>query len=186
MVRVAYVVVLLGLLAVPAAAAPSGDLVIVASGKFDQRHLGPYFYGRELNRSRSYPAAVAAFGAPSSRGTDVPGSNLCTVRWRRVGLDIGFASEPGACRPRILKRGAWYGSSVHSRRWVTARGLRVGDSVQRLRALYPKARSYDRPPAEPYWSLVREAGEFGTVHALTAVVWDGRIVSFEIPANYVY
>jgi hypothetical protein len=58
--------------------------------------------------------------------------------------------------------------------------------VQRLRALYPKARYYDRPPAEPFWSLLRETGEFGTVHALTAVVWDGRIVSFEIPANYVY
>lgn len=184
--RVALLFGIALVLGVAAASSRPTDFVIVAAGQDDQRRIGSYHYLRDFGRGRSYAAAVRTFGRPTSRGTDAPGSNLCTVRWRDLGVDVGFASRPGACRPGNLRDAAWYGASVHSRRWSTNRRLRIGDNVARLRRLYPRARFRDTPPVDPYWSLLRERGEFGVVDALTAIVWDGRVVSFEIPANYVY
>jgi hypothetical protein len=176
------------LLAIPAKAAPR-DFTIVAIGKDQERRIGSFHYLRDFGRGRSWSAAVRAFGRPTSRGSDVPGrSNICTVRWRHLGLDIGFASRPGACKEWNLRRAAWYGATVHSRTWRTAEGLRIGDSVARLKRLYPRAKFHDRPPAEPFWSLLREQGppELGILNVLTAVVWDGHVVSFGIPPNYIF
>jgi hypothetical protein len=130
------------------------EFEIVVTGPDSGRRIGLYHYGS----AGRYRAAVRAFGEPSSRGTDNPvQSNLCTVRWRRLGLDIGFAtSAPRPCRPTRRGQGAWYGSIVYTRQWHTEHGLRVGDRVARIRQLYPRAKFHDVPPRAPFWSLVRQ------------------------------
>jgi len=170
------------------AAGPSAldEFEIVVTGPDSGRRIGLYRYGS----AGSYRAAVQAFGEPSSRGTDNPiQSNLCTVRWRRLGLDIGFAtSAPRPCRPTRRGQGAWYGSTVYTRQWHTELGLRVGDRVARIRQLYPRARFRDVPPRPPFWSLVRERrpSPIGVTDILIAEVWGGLVVAIRVPPDYIY
>ena len=144
--------------------------------------LGPYRYF-----VGTYPAAVRAFGAPSSRRV-VAGtprlSNLCGVSWRALGLEMGFASRPYPCRESSLTHGAWYGASIRSPRWRTDRGLRVGDPAARVRMLYPRARHV----GSGYWLATkpdhidprrREA-------TLVAVVSRGRVTELRLPPGYTY
>jgi len=162
------------------------EFEIVVSGPDAGRRIGLYHYGA----SGSYASAVRVFGDPSSRGTDNPiESNLCTVRWRRLGLDVGFAtSAPRPCRLTRRGQGAWYGAIVYTRRWLTEKGLRVGDSEARLRRLYPRARFHDVPPRPPFWSLVRQRrpDPIGITDVLTAEVWGGVVVAIRVPPDYIY
>jgi len=152
---------------------------------FDDR-LGSYHYLASLREGRSYPAAIAAFGRPSSRGT-TRDSNLCTVRWAEIGLDIGFASNLAPCAAGSLRRGAWFGMVLHSRRWLVDKGLRVGDKEAKLRKLYPRSRLIDQPPGPPAYWLRTGIGESNTTTPLlTAELWDGRVVSITVEAGYIY
>lgn len=162
---------------------------IVVSGPDSRRRIGTYRYASSVGM-KGYTRAVAAFGRPSSRGTDNPlESNLCTVRWRRLGVDVVFVtSAPRPC-PRTRKgRGAWYGSRVYTRAWHTERGLRVGDRESRIRRLYPDAKFRDRPPNPPFWSLLRERHPYpiGLIDTLTAEVWGGYVVAIRIPPDYIF
>ena len=183
MSKVAVGIVLTLLLAVTAAAAPRNDYVLV----FDER-LGPYRYLEALQEGKSYPAAVDAFGPPSSRGTTFQ-SNLCTARWLDLGLEIGFASGFGPCARTRLARSVWHGMTLYSRRWRNETGLRIGDTALRLRRLYPRARFVDRPLGPPaYWLQqgVSEADERTPVPLLTAEIWAGRVVSITVHAGYIF
>lgn len=175
--------------AVLGAPAPN-DFVIVPTDPVSGKRvasvvrIGPYHY---LGPRGGYRGAVAAFGAPSSKGAGAAPTNTCTARWRGLGLDIVFASAIPGCAAGNVTRGAWYGMTVHSRRWRTDRGLGVGDSEARMRRLYPRARFRDRPPGAPYWSLVREnQDEFGYVDLLRAEVWNGLVTAIVVPAAYVF
>lgn len=164
----------------------STDFKIVVTGLDSGRRIGPYHYGS----AGDYASAVHAFGKPSSRGTDNPvQSNLCTVRWRLLGIDVAFAtSAPNPCGPTRHGQGAWYGATVHTRRWSTARGLRVGDAVTRLTRLYPRAAFHDVPPLPPHWTLVRQRrpDPIGITDVLVAEVWGGKVVAFRLPPDYIY
>jgi hypothetical protein len=55
---------------------------------------------------------------------------------------------------------------VTSDRWVTERGLRVGDSLDRVRQLYPELRRFtdlygDAPVYRNEWALVLEESDVG-------------------------
>jgi hypothetical protein len=164
--------------------------LIVATGKPSQRRLASYrYYHLGSAPVTSYEDAVGTFGKPSSRSTDdVKRSNLCTVRWSRLGLEMGFANAPpGTCRLSRLRTSAWYGATVYSRRWQTERGLRVGDSVARLRDLYPNARfSENAPPKPPSWGLVWEGEDEIAGYSLSANVWDGRVVAIVVAPGYIF
>jgi hypothetical protein len=163
--------------------------LIVATGNWKQRRLGSYHYYQSLKAGRSYRDAVKVFGMPSSRGTDYPGeSNLCRVRWQRLGLEMGYAhSSPNPCALKKVRAAAWYGATIYSRRWRTERGLRVGDSVARLRRLYPKARfSENAPPQPPSWGLVWEGEDETAGYSISADAWDGRITAIVVASGYIY
>jgi hypothetical protein len=168
----------------------NSDWLIVVTGKLNQRRLGSYrYYHLNPGPVTSYEDAVETFGRPSSRSTENPErSNLCTVRWRRLGLEMGFANAPpDPCRLARLGNAAWYGATVYSRRWQTERGLRVGDSVARLRDLYPNARfSENSPPHPPSWGLVWEGTDETAGYSLSANVWDGRVVAIVVSPGYIF
>lgn len=85
-------------------------------------------------------AAVRAFGQPTSRRG---GGEICRVRWNRFGLTIRFQNFGGfnSCGPRGLAQKAVV---TGEQPWRTAKGLRLGDGVVRIRRLYPNARQTRR------------------------------------------
>ena len=90
--------------------------------------------------------AVAAYGSPSALrrvGT------TCTGRWPGASLSLGFLSfEANPCASGIIVRAV-----ATDRRWRTNRGLRIGHSLARLRALYPRATAH----RDGWWLVTRHA-----------------------------
>lgn len=161
-----------------AVAVAGNTFVVVAGGPRIERRIGSFHFLRDLGR---YPAAVREFGRPSSRtaGTGRR-DNLCVVRWARLGLRMEFAATPaGPCSDSALGRSAWAGATLDAGPWRTDRGLRLGDSLDRLRRVYPQA-SYRTGPA-PAWLLLFVRGEVGTTVLLQAKVGGGRVTSLELP-----
>lgn len=152
-----------------------------------RERAGPYYYWRDRKVGRAYGQTVAAFDVPSARGKDAPTSNLCTVRWESIGLDVGFAGPVGNCADRDLRRGGWYGMRLWGRRWKTARGLRVGDPAWKIRQLYPQARYVSEPPKPGEWVLITESQQdLGRVPLLIAQVGAGRVTAIDVPAGFVF
>jgi hypothetical protein len=163
----------------------TSDLVIVATGNWRQLRIGSYYYWRTLFRPHhSYTAAVESFGASSSSRRD---GNLCHVRWSKLGLEIDFVNVMGRCSAKLLRKsGLWYGASVTFQRWKTDRGLRVGDSLQRLRSLYPKARHVGGSKSAPRWVLAHWRDHEFDFELLDADVRGGRVAAIVTPADYIY
>lgn len=152
-----------------------------------RERVGPYRYWRTLQEGEAYARAVAAFGIHTSVGKDAPQSNLCTVRWETIGLDIAFAGAVRYCSAASLRQAAWYGMRLWGHRWRTARNLRIGDRVARIRALYPRARYVSDPPrAGEWWLISQDQKEFGTKPLLVAEVGAGRVIAIRVPAGYVF
>jgi hypothetical protein len=144
------------------------------------QRIGPYtnyLQGR-------YKTAVAVFGRPSSSGSSL-GSNLCTVRWRSLGLDMRFITTRASCARSGLA--GWYGATIHVRQWLVGRGIRIGDTISSMRRLYPRATFSDTPPSEPTWTLASvDREELGPLATLTATVWNGRITSIQLHYPGIY
>lgn len=143
---------------------------------------GPYRYWRALTEGNAYRKAVGAFGPPTSRGKDAPASNVCTVRWEDVGIDIGFSWAPGPCGAKNLDRAAWAGMRLFGSRWKTSKGLHVGDPVVRIKRVYPRSRYVSRPPQPgEWWLLLERRSELGIQPLLVAEVGAGRVIALRVP-----
>lgn len=93
--------------------------------------------GFDAMKDGSYRAAVGAFGRPTR--ISGPGHGECTATWNAQAQRIRFyslGSGTGRC-------GFSSSGEVRSRRWLTGRGLEVGESLSTLRRLYPHARRHD-------------------------------------------
>jgi hypothetical protein len=151
-----------------------------------RERAGPYRYWRTLTEGHAYGSAVAAFGRPTARGMDSPESNVCTVRWRGEGADVGFAWAAGPCGARNLRRATWAGMRLFGIRWKTSKGLRVGDPVAMIRRIYPRARFVSRPPVPGEWWLVTgRRGELGVQPLLVAEVGAGRVIALRVPPAHI-
>lgn len=123
--------------------------------------------------------AIASFGQPSSiRLTrDDPPVSECRVRWARLGIRALFLSTDGvsACS---ASGGNVFRMALADKRWRTKKGLRIGNTVKRLRAVHPNASFHRRQPNRAGgWHLVRRpdlgGGVSPTMHAL---VRSGKVV----------
>ena len=119
--------------------------------------------------------ARARFGAPTTTRREPPYG--CVATWRALGLTLFFLelSDRNPCtvgmalRATVTSRGAWR----------TSKGLRKGDSIARLRLLYPGARHRSGfGPWTGYWLVTRrscELGGFQPYPGLLARVRNGRV-----------
>ncbi len=155
--------------------------VIVASGKERQRRIGSYYYLRN-HPGGAYAAATKALSTPTSQSAY---ANICELRWKSLGLEIDLeVGSSSPCTATSLKKDWWYGTSITSPVWRTDRGLRVGDSLQHLKSLYPDASLRTRPRR---WSLAAETKYGGLVFdLLEARVKAGRVTSFDLPADFLH
>jgi hypothetical protein len=117
------------------------------------------------------------FGAPSTVRARSSGVE-CNASWPRIGLRLAFLDFSGrACRDGVLVTATITSRSA----WRTAVGLRVGDSVARVRRLYPRARLHPAsPPYTGYWLVTRRTcAEVGAMPypGLLARVRDGRVTA---------
>jgi hypothetical protein len=85
-------------------------------------------------------AAIRAYGPTTSRRG---GGEICRVRWAGIGVRITFQNFGGvdSCEP---SGGRAQKAVVDDSRWRTAKGLRIGNEVTRLRRLYPDAQRTPR------------------------------------------
>jgi hypothetical protein len=127
--------------------------------------------------------AVSRLGAPSSKRPDGPQG--CVLHWQRLGLTLEFLDLDGgdAC----TKGGLVTATVTDRSRWRSALGLRVGDGVARVRALYPGAVLHAHAVDEAgYWLVTRHAcAEVGgsAFPGLLARVQGGRVSAFRLNAS---
>jgi hypothetical protein len=119
-------------LLVPLSASAARTIRSNADQSWGVTHLGDW----NLKQDASYHAAVKHLGPPSS--IDNPASTTCTGRWSNLGLEILFTSFGGgmSCADSYAQKAKIRG---HRDKWRTQRGLRIGDSAEKLKNRYPNA-----------------------------------------------
>jgi hypothetical protein len=168
---------------------PAGPLVIEVRDSGRIVRVGD-FRPRQFLGENTFPGGVAptrrnairAFGRPDMR--DRQG---CPNRWRRLRLRLVTADFGGGppCAPGTpIQR-----LQISSRRWSTERGLRVGDSLDRVRELYPELRRFSdlygpAPAWRHEWALVLEPSRVGgppnLIDRLSAVIRQRRVRSLRV------
>jgi hypothetical protein len=127
------------------------------------------------DRSVTLADFIATFGRPSTCREPVRFD--ANVVWARVAIRGDFTTLGGSPRPG--ETGCTVPRLVHpdtidvfQPTWRTERGLHVGATLARLRALYPRASNH----RDGWWLVVRRKDPlFGTYGQLVAAVRDGRI-----------
>jgi hypothetical protein len=159
------------LAALVALALPSGasaaDLVVKVRNKHVSE-LGGY---RTNGRHGTLRNAVKAWGRPSTRKS--AGGGFCRVSWGTMGVKSVFKSGCGD-GSRIQS------ATLHGKRWVTERGLHVGDPTARLKQLYPGAEF-----TVSYFWLYKAYDAFvqGDAPIVTAQMKGGAVNLFRVQVN---
>ena len=120
---------------------------------------------------------VAAFGRPSSLRRSKLSGRICHAVWRPLGLHVVLYTL-GARNPCGLRVARFGSATMRGPRWRTSVGLRIGDTVARLRRLYPRAKRVGSS-----WALVVRRSPFGvgsTYSAVTAATARGRVVALTV------
>ena len=122
-------------------------------------------------RDPTLGAALDAYGVPSFKRR--VSSLGCKVGWNGPGVKVLFANlgGGGAC-----DRGRAQTARAFGDRWRTAKGLRVGQRLARLRSVYPSATRH-----REVWWLVTGLSQIGAPHrypVLAATVRGGTVRSF--------
>lgn len=117
--------------------------------------------------------AIAVFGQPTVRKLE--GFDRCHLEWPALGISMetfytGGTTDP--CGPE----GRHASTTVTDRRWRTSLGLKMSDSLKRLRQLYPRAQR-DQPGV--WWLKTRSFAGFPFA-GLEARIKNGRVVSFTV------
>lgn len=133
-------------------------------------------------------AALAAFG-PVTKCTRLKAlPAFASAEWRHLGLRMVFGSYgPGGARPCRARRAVFLDNAwAYGKQWQTGLGLHVGDSVAKLRRLYPRAtlRTYGRgvAPVRGWWLVVRTSRipDLHPVPALLATARRGRVTALVV------
>lgn len=118
--------ILLAWLAAAVAAAPS----VVIQG---DHKIGPF----AVQRDGTLGGLISAFGDPSSIRRK---GFVCYTRWRPLGLNVTFYNLGGQ-NPCARRTGHFSQAVLTGTQWRTSLGLRVGDSLERMRRLFPRGRA---------------------------------------------
>lgn len=147
-------------------------LVPLAAAKTDYVIVGDVSVGG-FARDGTVQDAIRVFGAPATRENQA--YDKCTVSWPSQGVVMetyytNAASDPCGAKGRHVK------TTVTDRRWRTDKGLRIGDSLRKLRQLYPKARK-DAPGR---WRVTTRSFAGLPYPGLEAQIKNGRVTSFTV------
>jgi hypothetical protein len=127
--------------------------------------------GFVLARNGKISGAIAVYGNPTSR--EQFGYDECTVVWAALGIQSTFSHSYD--NPCALS-GCHLETAITGRQWKTDRGLRVGDSLPRLRKLYPRAKVF----LGKRWTLITRSFGGTRVPTLLATLDANRITTFTV------
>lgn len=170
LLRTAAISLTAAAVAAPAAAARPGGSI--QTGRDGVTALGSW----HVATHPTFPAAVRALGAASTVHAHNHGSSCTgTGIWSGFGLRIVFTSFGGDpyCAGARAQTGVISGAAGRQH-WQTTRGLRVGDSLGKLKQLYPRA--------------IKGRGGWAIVYSLHSVIAEGSrldIVTAQVKANRV-
>lgn len=121
--------------------------------------------------------AMVVFGRPSQIRPVADGSDGCTVRWKRLGLNATFANFgiESACAPR---GGRLQSATITSPRFRTSRGVRVGGRSSTIRDKHRLARFVDGS-----WWIAGATSPFGDereIPTVRALVRGGRVWALKL------
>ena len=116
---------------------------------------------------------ITAFGEPAARAHTSWG---CLARWPAVGLAVNLYNLGGF--DPCSRHGNFHDAVLTGRLWVTAKGLRIGDSLARLQTLFPRARAY----GAWRWLVARyyPVGTPGYYPWLEAKIVRGHVTAFRV------
>jgi hypothetical protein len=122
--------------------------------------------------------AIRAFGTPSR--TRLSGREVCVVDWNALRLRANFVNlgaTPAGRTTCTAGVGKLQTATIRGTSFRTQRGLKVGDSIARLRELHPGARLRERS-----WWLASAPNRFGDAGERIAIVRAntraGKVVNF--------
>jgi len=146
--------------------------------------IGPWRTGT----TPTFAAAVAAFGRETTCRRLEALSTFAAAEWRPLGLRMIFGTYgAGGARPCHARRAVFLDNArAYGKQWRTGLGLGIGDSVAKLRRLYPHARlrTYFRGvrPVRGWWLVVRTSRlpDFHRVPALLATTRAGRVTALVV------
>jgi hypothetical protein len=182
--RLAAAAVVAAILAAPAGAAVPPFVISVSPPAI---WLGSY----RLDANPSYAGALAALGRSSSCVLFDGDASHARASWSVRGVEIELrtygalpADKTGCTATRAMKI---HTVRVTSRRWVTARGLRVADTVTQLKRRYQSAKRV-KPLvgwyAGGYWLVTRHVGGYEGIGGfrpnapvLVAEIRSGRVAA---------
>jgi hypothetical protein len=145
--------------------APSGPQKVVVTAR------GAVRLGDMAGRTGTVGAAMKAFGSTATKRASY---GTCHVTWSSLGAVMTFAPSGGStCADTSRVRAA----VLTGPQWVTAKGLKPGDPVSRVRKLYGKKAAAGRTPvlvrSKSGARLSARMGE-GVVKSLVVAVPKGR------------
>jgi hypothetical protein len=157
----------------------SGQIVRVGDFRPRQRLGETQFAGGVAPIRRN---AIKAYGRPDPKRP--PG---CPNKWKKLGVRLVTADFGGGpmCAPTTPIQLI----VITGREWTTERGLRIGDSLDRVRELYPELQRfndlYGRVPSFRYtWALVLEPSPVGgppnLLDRLSAEIRGRHVVSLTV------
>ena len=144
MTRLRIIGVVCAVLAAPLAAgasatAPAGDDATIRWAGEEVTGIGALSTA-SMARPPTIARAIAAYGRPSS--TKRTSRVACTLSWRALGLRATFVSLGTAFPTKttcVARLGVMQTATVYRSKLATQGGLRVGDSVARLKELHAEA-----------------------------------------------
>jgi len=128
-----------------------------------------YVGGWHISASASYGASIRAFGAADREA--YYSKNHCKAWWGRLGVTIDYWDYSGgeACFDGGFVNSIAIRGRAGRNSWRTGLGLRIGDSVGRLRAMYPGARRTGGTYLlSPFWTPIGSGGWSSPVAARIA------------------
>ncbi len=159
--RLIAAVVLAGAVAASALASPS---LVIRGDEF----IGSF----AVKKNGTLGGVEKAFGKPAELRKTKDG---CLGLWPSVGLSVFFYNLAGknACKPKT----GYFSDGLMTRDpWRTSNGLRMGDTLARLRQLYPHAEKH----GAWQWLVVRQTQATGRYAGLSAKIVGGYVSAFEV------
>jgi hypothetical protein len=157
----------------------SGHIVRVGDFRPKQR-LGEHSFGGGVTPNRRN--AIKAYGKPDGKSPQG-----CPNKWKKLGVRIVTADFGGG--PPCASTTPVQQIVITGRQWTTERGLKVGDSLDRVRELYPELKRfedlYGKNKFWRYdWALVLEESQVGgppnLIDRLSAVIRGRTVRSFTV------
>lgn len=162
MYRAAFILIaMVAAVLLPACGGSSDDLVIVDDVSVDG-----------FPRDGTVRQAIEAFGQPSANESRY---DQCLLTWRSLGVAMETYYTNAALDP-CGPEGRHRSTTVKDPRWRTSDGLAIGDTLRKLRELYPEAEE-DEPGK---WWLTTRLFVGIQFPGLEASIKDGRVVSFKV------